>query len=199
MVRDDLEVICDELVKSMGACYVYPQGEYMTDTFSGNKIENPYFGQTPTPVYFGFGTKKELNIFLNDNVKKYPLIWLSYPFEEEFMNDYSQLVNYKKVRFLFATNNTVDKLVQNRVLTTKMVLNQIIKKFLSILKNGYNYGELVLPMEYRVIKKFYPNYGISNTKYDSNPKSENQRESSFIDIWDAFTLDLDLIHQKEYC
>jgi len=183
----------------MGVCYTYPQGEFMIDTFSLREIENPYFGQNPIPVYFGFGTKKELNIFLNDNTEKYPLIWLSYPFEEVFMNDDTRLVTYKGVRFLFATNNTVDKLVQNRVLTTKMVLNQIIKKFLEILRKGYNGGELVMPMDYKAVKKFYPNYGISNTKYDSNPKSENQRESSFIDIWDVFTLDCDLIHQKEYC
>jgi hypothetical protein len=199
MVRDDLEVICDELVKSMGSCYKYPQGEYMLDTFSGNEIENPYFGQTPTPVYFGFGTKKELNMFLNDNIEKYPLIWLTYPFEENYTMEDETLVTYRNVRFFFATNNDVHKRVQNRVLTTKKVLRQIIKKFTSELNKGYNYGELTIVKKGILKPRFHPNYGISNTKYDSNPKSENQRESSFIDIWDAFTLDLDLIHQKEYC
>lgn len=194
-----LEIICDEMVKFMGICYSYPTTEKIANPFTGLNIDNPFYGRVPKEINFGFGTQKELNLWLVQHKNKYPLIWLTYPYDVIEKNEQSTEVFYKKVRFVFATDNTVDKLVDNRVLTTKMVLEQIIAKFKEILYSSFNKGELYSEKHVEIRKVFYPNYASSGTKYDSNFKSEAQPKSLTVDIWDAFTVDINLVQRKKYC
>jgi len=132
-----IEKALKNVFDSIGAGYVYPSGEFITDDFgNSDKIRNPYHGQTPKPVKFMFGTQKELNVWLKDNTDKYPLVWLVYPITESYANDALDLYNYKGARLIFAINNDADKLVQTRLQTTKFVLNQLVEKFTALMRQS---------------------------------------------------------------
>lgn len=162
--------------------YVYPATEHINDDFnSGNTFRNPYFGQTPCAVKFMFGTQKELNIWLKDTTDKYPVIWLVYPVSESYNNNAQDFYTYKGTRLVFAINNNASDLVNTRLQTTKFVLNQLVDKFMALMRNSQYRKFLLLDKLVDVKETFYPNYSTNG-----------QKDGGTIEIWDAITLDCDL-------
>ena len=163
--------------------YVYPQNEYLDDVFkTGNQIVNPFFGQNPQKIKFGYGTKKELDIWLKDTTEKYPLVWLVYPLEEVYTNNPQSFYTYPRARLIFAINNTSDKLVNTRVQTTRFVLDQITGKFSELMITSKFKKFIYVDKIVNVKETFRPNYSYN----------ESQDKSATIDVWDAITYDCDL-------
>lgn len=178
-IEKALKIVIEQ---GVGANYVYPQNQFLTDDFgTGQNIRNPFFGDIPIPVKFMFGTQKELNIWLTQNKDKYPLVWLVYPVTESYNNNPQNFYTYKGARLVFAINNDSDKLVQTRLQTTKFVLNQLIDKFTELMRNSHYKKFLILDKQVDIKETFYPNYSVNN-----------QKDSTVIDVWDAITFDCDL-------
>lgn len=166
----------------IGNNYVLPTGEFINDDFGNNsQIRNPFYGQSPSKVKFMFGTQKELNIWLTTTTDKYPLVWLVYPITESYTNDASPLVSYEGTRLIFAINNDSEKLVHIRLQTTKFVLNQLIEKFTTLMRNSRFTGFIKIDKTVKIKEKFYPNYSTNE-----------QKTSGTVDVWDAITFDCDL-------
>lgn len=190
----NIELAIKSVVDEIGNNYNFPVFQNIPDAFNFNqKIKNPYFGQTPNKVKFMFGTQKELNIWLAQTKDKYPVIWLVYPVKEIQENVNENKFIYEKLRFIFAINNTIDKLVQTRVQTTRFVLNQIVEKFINLTIQGKIIKYLHLNKKSKLLQSFEPNYSASKP---TDPASK-QVQSGSIDIWDAIVLDLDLIFQPD--
>ncbi len=176
-----IEKALKNVFDSIGDDYDYPEGEFLADDFGmGNAVSNPFFGQTPTPVKFMFGTQKELNAWLKDNNDKYPLVWLVYPVSESYTNDTSDFYSYKSARLIFAINNEAEKLVQTRLQTTKFVLNQLVDKFKSLMRNSSFRKYISIDKQAEVKETFYPNYSTNA-----------QKDGGTVEIWDAITFDCD--------
>lgn len=190
----NIELAIKSIIDKIGENYKYPVLQNIVDAFNQSQtLKNPYFGQTPSKVKFMFGTQKELNIWLAQTKDKYPVIWLVYPVKEIQENVNENKFIYEKMRLIFAINNTVDKLVQTRVQTTRFVLNQIVAKFISLTSQGEIVKYLHLNKKAKLLQSFEPNYSASKP---SEPSSK-QGQSGSIDIWDAIVLDLDLIFQPD--
>lgn len=177
-----IEKALKNVFDSIGNSYELPKGEFILDDFgNGNKFRNPYFGQIPSKVKFMFGTQKELNVWLNANSDKYPLVWLVYPIAESYANDPASFYTYKGTRLIFATNNNASDLVQFRLQTTKFILNQLTNKFTILMRNSSFRKYISIDKQSEITEKFYPNYSTNE-----------QKESKAIDIWDAISFDCDL-------
>jgi hypothetical protein len=156
--------------------YVYPQGEYLDDFFkTGNEIVNKYFGQTPTKVKFGFGTKKELDIWLVNTTERYPLVWLLYPLSERSENNGEDIYYYDNAKIIFAINNTSDKLVNIRLQTTKFVLDQLANLFTTLMITSEYVSFLWMNLSKDKTQTFEPNFSYN----------ENQNASGTVDVWDV--------------
>lgn len=167
---------------SIGNDYVFNENEFIMDDFgSGTQFRNPFFGQAPKAVKFMFGTQKELNIWLANTKDKYPLVWLVYPVTESYTNDQSSVFDYPNVRLIFAINNDSEKLVQTRLQTTRLVLDQLVDKFTKLMRNSLFRRFLSIDKQVGITEKFYPNYSINE-----------QKDSGSVDVWDAITFDCDL-------
>lgn len=177
-----IEKALKNVFESIGNSYRFPTGEFILDDFgNGNKFRNPYFGQSPSKVKFMFGTQKELNVWLNSNSDKYPLVWLVYPIAESYTNDVSPFTTFKSVRLIFAINNNATDLVQFRLQTTRFILNQLIEKFTTLMRNSSFRKYISIDKQSEITEKFYPNYSTNE-----------QKDSKTIDIWDAISFDCDL-------
>lgn len=177
-----IEKALKNVFDSIGNSYELPSGEFILDDFgNGNKLRNPYFGQTPSRVKFMFGTQKELNIWLNSNTDKYPLVWLVYPISESYNNNAQSFYTYKGARLIFAINSNASDLVQFRLQTTKFILNQLTDKFTTLMRNSSFKKYISIDKLLDITEKFYPNYSTNE-----------QKDSKTIDIWDAITFDCDL-------
>ena len=162
--------------------YTYPTSEFLADDFGlGGDIRNPFYGDTPKPVKFMFGTQKELNVWLIQTEDKYPVVWLVYPISESYNNNPQNFYTYKGARLVFAHNTDCDKLVQVRLQTTKYVLNQLIDKFTALMRNSHFKKFVLIDKQINVKETFYPNYSINSQKDGGN-----------VEIWDAITFDCDL-------
>jgi len=163
--------------------YVYPAGEMLNDDFdSGNTFRNPYFGDTPSPVKFMCGTQKELNVWLKDTNDKYPVIWLVYPVVESYNNNPQDFYTYKGTRLIFAINNNAEAVVNVRLQTTKFVLNQLVDKFMELMRNSQYRKFLTLDKQVDVKETFFPNYSTDG----------KQTTGGNTEIWDAIAVDCDL-------
>jgi len=173
-----LKLVFDEI----GDKYTLPQGEFILDDFgSGETFRNPYLGQTPVKIKFGFGTKKELDIWLIQTKEKYPLVWLLYPIKESYNNNPQSFYTYKNSRLIFAINTTSERSPQIRLQTTKFVLNQLIDKFTELMRNSYYKKFIIVDRQSNIDEEWEPNYSVNN-----------QKDSAVIDIWDAITFDCDM-------
>ena len=167
---------------SIGNDYTLPQGEFISDDFgSGQSVRNPYFGQSPTPLRFGFGTEKELNIWIAQNQNRYPLAWLVYPVTELHNNNAQSFYDYPNAKLIFAVNSTSDALVQIRLQTTRFVLDQIIEKLERLMRSSHLKKFIAINKITNINQKFYPNYSVNK-----------QKDGGTIDIWDAITYECDL-------
>lgn len=167
----------------IGNDYDLPQGEFLNNEFlNGTPFRNPYFGQTPKAVKFGFGTQKELNIWLSESKEKYPLVWLVYPIKESYNNDAGTYYSYEKVRLIFAENNDVDKLVETRVQTTRFVLDQLTQKFAKLMRQSQFVKFIRTDKKTKIIESFEPNYSVNE-----------QKTSGTIAVWDAITFDCAMV------
>lgn len=173
-----LKIVFDHI----GNNYVLPTGEFIVDDFGNNsQIRNPFYGQTPSKVKFMFGTQKELNIWLATTTDKYPLVWLVYPVTESYNNNPQSFYTYSGTRLIFAINNDSEKLVQIRLQTTKFVLNQLIEKFTTLMRNSHFKKFILIDKKVNIKEKFFPNYSTNE-----------QKTSGTVDVWDAITFDCDL-------
>jgi hypothetical protein len=163
------------VVDAIGSNYSYPIGEFIVDEFDAtNNVKNPFFGQTPTPLKFAYGTRKELNIYLTTVKEKYPLMWLVYPLEELHNNNAQAFYTYPKARLIFAINTTTDKSVNTRLQTTRFVLDQIIEKLERLMRNSHLKKFIAIDKNLNISQSFEPNYSVSQ-----------QKDSGTIDVWDA--------------
>ena len=177
-----IEKALKNVFRSIGNSYELPKGDFILDDFgNGNKFRNPYHGQSPSKVKFMFGTQKELNVWLNANSDKYPLVWLVYPIEESYKNDPSGSYTYKASRLIFAINSNSTDLVQFRLQTTRFILDQLTKKFTALMRNSTFRRYISIDKQSEITEKFYPNYSTNE-----------QKDSKTIDIWDAISFDCDL-------
>ena len=166
----------------IGNNYKLPQGEFLNDEFSKiDKFRNPYWAQVPKKVKFGFGTKKELNIWLKNTTEKYPLVWLVYPLKETFTNDASDVYSYLNCQLIFAIDNQIDKLVETRVQTTRFILDQLTNAFSDLMRVSKFRKYLYIDKDKNVEQIFHPNYSTNQ-----------QKDNGSIDIWDAITYDCTL-------
>ena len=183
MVEKSLEYALFKVFENIGNNYKLPIGEHIISVFDvKSKIRNPYFGQKPKKVKFMFGTQKELNIWIKETKDKYPVVWLVYPLKKTVTLDNSRSETYKKVRLIFAINNTVDKLVQTRVQTTKVVLQNIVNVFKVKMKQGLLTKFIKISKDKEPDEEFHPNYSANE-----------QKDSGSIDIWDAIVFDCEMI------
>ncbi len=182
-----IEKALKNVFDSIGSDYTYPVGAFLSDDFGmGIQCRNPFHGQTPTPLRFGFGTQQELNVFLTQTKDKYPLVWLVYPLEETHNNNAQAFYTYPTARLVFAINSDSDKLVQTRVQTTRFVLDQIIEKFEKLMRSS-KFKKYVYVDKIANIKQiFRANY------------SENKKDGKVIDVWDAISFDC-IIHFLSDC
>jgi len=125
--------------------------------------------------YFDFGSKPDLDIFLKQEQKKYPLIWLETGFAEVH-NTYEDSVDCS-VSIKIATYGFDSTLLNHVRLnsTFKLVLFPMLENFRKALERS----NIVLIQNTEFdIEKFY-NYG----------RDEEQEQS---EIWDAIRFDVDL-------
>ncbi|MEC4050595.1 hypothetical protein OX284_014240 [Flavobacterium sp. SUN046] len=167
---------------SIGNDYTLPQGEFINDDFgSSNIFRNPFFGQTPKPLQFGFGTRKELNQWIATTNERYPLVWLEYPLNEEHNNNSQSFYTYPKAMLIFAINTSAEALVQTRLQTTRFVLDQIIESFEKLMRSSHFKSYVYVDKKTNIKQKFYPNFS-----------DNNQKDGATIDIWDAISYECDI-------
>ena len=184
VMQKNVEKALFNVFQSIGNGYDFPSGEFIPDEFNpGQQFRNPFFGQTPSAVKFAKGTQKELDIWLKDTKDRYPVVWLVYSVTAEFENNISSLEEYPGVRLVFAINNTADKSVDERNQTTRVIIESICEKFLALMRQS-SFTKYIRVNKTRKMKRtFHPNYSTST----------QQSKSGTIDIWDAITLDCDII------
>lgn len=173
------------ITQGVASNYVYPNvnSEFLTSCFdSGATIRNPWYKQTVTPVRFSFGTQKELDIFLKNNSNPYPLVWLVYPVSESYQLNKRRHHRFDRIRLIFAINTTTDKLIEERLQTTRYVLDQITDKFISLMNHSQYRKFIGIDKTTKLVETFHPNYSVN----------ESQDKSKAIDVWDAMVLDCDI-------
>lgn len=134
-------------------------------------------GMNFVPVFM-YGDQKELNAFLairGSSSKKYPLIWLLYPYEE---NHSKNKVNISNMSLVLAIETNASYLNFERI--EKSYKEILIKLFNAIKVLFRTANTLHVDDDYTVIK--YPNYSG-----DDN----NQKESETIYLWDALKITFD--------
>lgn len=183
-IEKALKLVADEI----GANYSYPSGEFLTDDFnSGVSFRNPFFGDSPKPLKFAFGTQKELDVWLAQTKDKYPLMWLVYPVKEGHNNNAQAFYTYPNARLVFAMNNNASDLVQIRLQTTRFVLDQIIEALEKLMRNSHFNKFIKIDKNINIEQTFEPNYSVTK-----------QRTGGQIDIWDAIVYDCN-IHLYANC
>lgn len=170
-IEKALKLVADKI----GSDYVYPVGEMLNDDFdSGNTFRNPFFGDTPSPLKFGCGTKKELDLWLIQTKDKYPLMWLQYPVTEKHNNNAQAFYTYPDATLVFAVNNNSSDLVNVRLQTTRFVLDQIIEKLEKLSRNSHLNRFIKINKNINIDQKFMANFSY-----------KNQEKGAQIDVWDA--------------
>jgi len=126
-------------------------------------------------MVFDFGTAEDLEIFLKQEQKKYPLIWLETGFEETH-NTYEDALDVS-VSLKIATSGFDSTLLNQVRLTT--TFKDVLIPVLENVRKAFERSNTVLlqSTEFKVTK--YYNYG-----------SDNSQEQS--EIWDAIRFDVDL-------
>jgi len=139
-------------------------------TMPSIEIDNVSF-----PMVFDFGLAEDLDLFLKQEVKKYPLVWLETSFEEKHNSDKSEA--QASLSFKIATYGFDSTLLNNVRLnsTFKDVLFPVLENLRKALERA---NITLLQSREFEITKFY-NYG--------SDKAQEQSE-----IWDAIKFDVDV-------
>lgn len=183
-IEKALKLVANEI----GSNYSYPTGEYLNDDFeSGLKFRNPFFGDTPKPLKFAFGTQKELDVWLIQTNDKYPLMWLVYPLKESYNNDAISFYTYPNARLIFAINGSTSDIVQVRLQTTRFVLDQIVEELERLMRNSHLNKFVKIDKTVNINQSFEPNYSVNK-----------QKDGAQIDVWDAIVYDCN-IHLTANC
>jgi len=130
-------------------------------------------GESFEPV-FGWGDLKDLNIFLKQEQKKYPLIWLETGFSEDFSTE-GVRISPNIVIATYGLDQTYSN-EQKLDLSFKKVLFPLLD---SVLKTFTRSNVVNFDGESFKIMKYY-NYG-DGSKHETT------------DIWDAIKLEVDLV------
>lgn len=119
-------------------------------------------------VWFGFGDEKELNAFLQQSAdRKYPLIWLVYPYEEA--HGFKE-VEVKNMTLVLAVDTVASKMNMDRLDTT---YREILFKLYGNLVHCFEKSNTIhIDSDYKIVK--FPNYGAEETN-----------NSETVDLWDA--------------
>jgi len=140
-------------------------------------IEIDYKGTpTPFPHRFDWGSQEDLNIFLQQEKKIYPLIWLETGFTENHnRNDGSVSVSISLKIATYGLDNTL--LNQQRL---NLTFKEVLIPMLDNIRKTFERSNIVqIEGDDWEIEKFY-NYGTGS-------KTETT------DWWDAIRFDIDLI------
>lgn len=184
--KPNIEIALHNVFSHIGNDYELPdtEAEFIISQFNGNEIRNPYFGQTPLPIKFEMGTQKELNEWIANTTDKYPVVWLVYPDASTTKNTPGSVEAHRRARLIFAIDNEVDKDVKTRLHTTLFVLDGIVEKFLSLMRNSHFKKYIWIDKTSDYTKTLRPN--------KSSDESETQKTGITVDTWDVITLDCDI-------
>lgn len=129
--------------------------------------------ETEHKHFFKKGEEDEINAFLKKTNNPYPLIWLTYPFEENHSHDLRK-VDVTNLTIVIAVNGNVTNFIEDRFENIyKNILLNIVENIIYFLNKSQN---IKITNNYKLVK--FPNY----MKINRNASVEGHRT---IDVWDA--------------
>jgi len=113
------------------------------------------------PVTFGYGDDFELNQFLKNNQKPYPLVWLLYPYLEKH---FKTKVELPSVSFILAVDTKAAMVNAERIDTTyKNILMPLYDNFKHVITRN---NIMNVKHEFNVTK--FPNYSDDGSSKEKN-------------------------------
>lgn len=153
-------------------------------------FEGLTYGEINTPIKFGYGDQKELNLWIADqnkkmNSSKYPLIWY-------VLNEYTEFQGWitTDVRLVLMHGTQTDKFNEWRNTESYVkVLNPVWAVVENTIKMN-RYIDIKGERETKFKQLDIPNYGVetdapSNQANDFTTKSQRGKKSITIDVVDA--------------
>ncbi len=148
-------------------------------------FEGLTYGETNTPIKFGYGDQKELNLWIADqnkkmNSSKYPLIWY-------VLNEYTEFQGWitTDVRLVLMHGTQTDKFNEWR--NTESYV-KVLNPVWAVVENKLSYNskiQIIGSREDRFVQRDEPNLGQESNTNDIKTSNNGKRENTIIDVVDC--------------